>query len=149
MKVLNLGCGNKILEGAVNHDLHRHRSEIDVVWDLNKIPWPWADEQFDFINAAAVFEHLNIDLLVSMNECWRLLKLEGTVRVKLPHWNSDLAHQDPTHRWYYSVKSFDQFDPSTERGQRYSFYTPYKWKILQVKMNSARSSLIAKLRVRK
>lgn len=146
---LNLGCGNKLLEDAVNHDLHKHRPEIDVVWDLNILPWPWKDNEFDFINSSAVFEHLDIDLFACMAECWRILKPEGIVRVKLPHWESDSAHDDPSHRWYYSRGSFDQFDPDTRRGREYSFYTPYKWKILQVRLNNAKSSIIAKLQVRK
>ena len=149
MSTLNLGCGNKLIEGAVNHDLHKHRSEIDITWDLNDLPWPWEDESFDFINSSAVFEHLAIDLFACMVECWRILKPEGIVRIKLPHWKSDSAHDDPSHRWYYSMGSFNQFDPSTRRGREYSFYTPYKWKILQVRLNNAKSSIIAKLQVRK
>lgn len=152
MKRLNLGCGNDPLLGIedVNHDLTKHRPEISVVWDLNRLPWPWEDHSFDFIVARSVFEHLQHDLVVSLNECWRILRPGGQLFIKLPHWQSEIAHQDPTHRWFFSVSSLDQFDPDTDRGKAYAFYTPRKWRILEpAVLNKAQSSILAKLEVRK
>lgn len=148
--VLNIGAGNKIMAGAINHDLVRHRPEIDVAHDLNVLPWPWPDETFDKVIARAVLEHLDIDLVTSLNECWRLLKPGGIVYLKLPYWDSDIAHQDPTHRWFFSMKSFDQFDPDRRRGREYGFYTDRHWRIVKgPKMNSARSSIHVTMEVRK
>jgi len=148
--ILNLGAGNRIIGDAVNHDLIKHRPEIAVAWDLNKLPWPWLDNSFDQIVASSVLEHLTHDLFVSLNECWRIIRPGGQIYLKLPHWGSDISHQDPTHRWFFSLGSLDQFDPDTRRGKLYSFYTPCKWKILEpVVLNKAQSSIIAKLQVRK
>lgn len=148
--VLNLGTGNKPMPGAVNHDRVRHRAEIDVAWDLNEMPWPWADDSFDMIVARAVFEHLDRDLVATLNECWRILRPEGQLYVKLPHWNSDNSYQDPTHRWFFSLRSLDQFDPATERGRDYGFYTPHKWQIVKgPRLNQAKTSIYATLKVRK
>ena len=148
--ILQLGTGNDPIGNAVNHDRTKHRPEIDVVWDLNRLPWPWPDERFDHIVARAVLEHLAIDLVQSLNECWRILRPSGTLFVKLPYWDSDIAHQDPTHRWFFSLHSFDQFDPDTKRGREYAFYTPRKWRIVEApQLNGSRSSIIAKLEVRK
>jgi len=148
--VLNVGAGNKIIPHAVNHDLHKHRPEIDVTHDLNDLPWPWADNSFDKIISCAVFEHLDIDLVKVLNECWRILRPEGICHLKLPHWNSESAHDDCTHRWFYGLGVLDQFDPDTKRGQDYSFYTPYKWKIIKrPELNRSQSSFAAQLRVRK
>jgi len=150
MKILNLGAGNRIIGDAVNHDVIKHRPEIAVAWDLNNLPWPWPDQSFELIVARSVLEHLRLDLVQSFNECWRLLRPSGHLFVKLPYWQSDISHQDPTHRWFFSLKSLDQFDPDMTRGQEYAFYTPFKWKICQApQLNRAGSSLIATLEVRK
>jgi len=148
--VLNLGAGNRIIEGAVNHDRIRHRPEIDVVHDLNDFPWPWSDESFDKVLAIAVLEHIRATLIESINECWRLLRPGGILFVKLPHWKHDVSYIDPTHYWHFSVRSLDIFDPATDYGQRYSFYTDRKWRILKAaKLNGAGSSFAATLEVRK
>lgn len=148
--VLNLGAGNAPIGNAVNHDLTKHRPEIDVVWDLNRLPWPWPDRSFAHVVAKSVFEHLQIDLVESFNECWRILRPGGTLFVKLPYWQSDHAHDDPTHRWFFSLGCFDQFDPDTPRGQEYGFYSPRRWRIVEpAQLNRSQSSILAKLEVRK
>ena len=149
---LHLGAGNRPIKGAVNHDvrLDEKRPWITVAHDLNARPWPWENNSFDRIVSRAVFEHLDIDLVASLNECWRILRPGGCVYLKLPHWNSDIAHQDPTHRWFFSMKSFDQFDPDRRRGQEYAFYTDRYWKIVKgPRLNDARSSIHITLEVRK
>jgi len=127
---LNLGAGNRIIDGAVNHDLTLHRPEITVAHDLNDLPWPWPDDSFDHIEAWAVLEHLRITLLVSLAGCWRILRVGGVLNAKLPLWNHDMSWADPTHFWKFSLVSLDQFDPDTERGAHYAYYTPRKWKII-------------------
>lgn len=149
MEKLNLGAGNKIIADAINHDRIKHRDEIAVVHDLNVLPWPWPDNSFDFIVARAVLEHLRLNLVESLNECWRILRPGGQLFIKLPHWQSDVAYQDPTHYWQFSLHSLDQFDPDTQRGKDYAFYTERKWKILKMELNKARSSILGTMAVRK
>jgi len=148
--ILNLGAGNKLVPGAVQHDLVKHRPEIDVAWDLNEMPWPWADNSFDLIVARAVFEHLDRDLVRSLNECWRILRTGGRLSIKLPYWQADAAYEDPTHRWFFTLGSLDQFDPDTTRGKQYAFYSTRKWRIVKgPRLNSAKTSLFWTLQVRK
>lgn len=150
MDKLNLGCGDAPMADAVNHDRIKHRPEIDVAHDLNNLPWPWKDSSFDMIVAASVFEHLNLDLVQSVDECWRILRPKGQLYLKLPHWQSDVSWWDPTHRWRYSLRSFDLFDPDTKYGQLYAFYTPRKWKIVNpAVLNKAESSIHITMEVRK
>jgi predicted SAM-dependent methyltransferase len=139
--ILNLGCGNRILSNAINHNLWKHRPEVDIVWNLNELPWPWEDESFGHISAVAVLEHLDIDLLTAVNECWRILKPGGQVEIKLPYWNHDKSYGDPSHRYVAGMEIFDCFDPTTDRGARYSFYTDRKWEIVRVALNEERSSI--------
>jgi len=150
IETLNIGAGNKIIAGAVNHDLTKHRPEIDVVWDLNDLPWPWEDNSFDKINATAVLEHLRMDLMMSLNECWRILRPGGTIYLKLPHWKHDTSWMDPTHYWKYSLRVLEVFDPDTVYGKAYAFYTEHKWRIIKgPKLNDAKSSFFVTMEVRK
>ncbi len=155
MRILNIGCGNKILvagdgDEVVNHDRIRHRAEITAVWDLNDLPWPWHDNSFDLIVACAVLEHLQLNLIESVNECWRILRRDGILYLKLPHWQSDNSYVDPTHYWQFSLQSLDVFDPATLFGSRYAFYTERKWDlVVQPKLNDGKTSFAAKMKVRK
>ncbi len=142
---LNLGAGNRIDrgdKGAVNHDLTLHNPDIDVAHDLNDIPWPWDDESFDRVLAWAVLEHLRINLIESINECWRVLRPGGTVVVKLPLWDAEVSYDDPTHYWQFGLGVFDQFDPRTKRGAEYDFYTPFKWTITEPSKLCSTSSFV-------
>lgn len=150
--ILNLGCGNSPMKGAVNHDLRLDpaRPWVTVACDLNDLPWPWTDESFDTVVATSVLEHLDIDLLHSLDECWRILRPGGRVVLKVPYWDSDVAHQDVTHRWFFSLKSFDQFDPDRRRGRQYGFYTARHWRIVKgPTLNDARSSIHVTMEARK
>ena len=141
MEILNLGAGNRALEGAINHDLHKHRPEIDVAHDLNIFPWPWPNGSFDQIVALSVFEHLEANLVVTLNECHRLLRPGGVLIMKLPLWSAERAHDDPTHRWFFTVRSLHQFCPETKRGKQYDFYTTQKWRyVKRPKINDAKTS---------
>ena len=145
-KVLNVGCGNDIVPGAVNHDKSQHRPEVDVVWNLNDLPWPWEDEEFDMVCAWSVLEHLNIDLVESGNEVWRITKPGGIWKIRLPYWKHVNSFRDPTHRWQLDITSFDLFDPRTPYGKEVRFYTPYKWKIMSKGVNLNMSSIMADLK---
>ncbi len=146
-KMLNLGCGNKPFEGAINHDLIKHSDHIDIAHDLNVMPWPWEDDCFDHIIAYSVLEHIDHNLLVCMNEVWRILRPNGLLSIKLPYWNCEVTWNDPTHKRGYGLGIFNQFDVSTDRGKDYSFYTDRKWKIVKKPyLNPSGTSLLAKLR---
>jgi len=130
---INLGAGNKIKDPEVwvNHDVEKHRSEIDTAHDLNKLPWPWEDEGFTEIVANSVFEHLDIDLVAAVNECWRILKPGGRLHIKLPNAEDVIGcWGDPTHRRPYTLSFTAIFDYKSEKTGN-NFYTKRKWKILK------------------
>ena len=151
LRVLNLGAGNRLEAGATNHDRIAHRPEIDAVWDLDIVPWPWGPASFDRIIARSVLEHLILTLVESLNECWRILAPGGELHFKGPHWRHENSYTDPTHRWRYTLHSFDYFDPQTALGREYTYYTQFKWKLLRgPKTNEpVRSSVYVTLGVRK
>ena len=139
--MINLGCGNTPEDGFINHDVVKHAPHVDVIWNLDMLPWPWPNACASRIVAKAVLEHLRLSLVESLNECWRIMAPGGSLFVKLPLWNHVVSAQDPTHRWSFSERVFEYFDPETPLGQQYGFYTPYKWSIIgEVAVNSGRSS---------
>jgi len=127
---LHLGAGNRVKKGWVNHDLTAHRPEIEVVHNLNVLPWPFKDETFKIIVALNLFEHLDIDLVTSLDECWRILQPGGVLEVKVPN-SDDIVRcwDDPTHRRPYSFASFNPVDIKQADNERYNFYTDRKWQI--------------------
>ena len=148
MDILNLGAGTRCLKDAVNHDLHKHHEGIDIAHDLNVLPWPWEDDSFDKIVSISVFEHLQINLLQSVDECWRILRPGGILFIKLPHWKHDNAYVDPTHYWRFSPHTLKMFVPGTKLGDRYGFYTTRKWKFIKPpELNEGRSSFAATMEV--
>ena len=74
MKILDLGCGDNKVEGAIGLD-NIALSEVDIVHDLLHFPYPIKDNSFDTIYLRHVIEHFIIDKIINiMNECYRILK---------------------------------------------------------------------------
>lgn len=149
MKTLNLGAGNRIIEGAINHDVVKHRAEIEVVHDLNDMPWPWPDESFDKVLALSVLEHLRQNLLTSMDEIWRITAPGGETVVKLPFWKANNSWEDLTHLHLVGPGIMDQLDPRTKRGHDYWFYTRRKWAVEKGWMNKDKNPTSIYWRLRK
>lgn len=130
---LNIGAGNDIKDPGkwVNHDKTKHRPEIDTAWDLNELPWPWKNNYFERIEARSVFEHLDIDLLAAIDECWRILKPGGRLYVKVPNAEDTIGcWGDPTHRRPYTLSFTAVFDYKSKK-EGNNFYTKRKWKIIE------------------
>ena len=62
MKRLNAGCGNNYKEGYVNLDILDNVKK-DVKHDLNEFPYPFNDDEFDYILLDNTLEHLEADLI--------------------------------------------------------------------------------------
>ncbi len=104
---LNIGSGKRPLADAVNLDIS-DRVGADVVHDLNVIPWPFGDNTFVEIHAIDVLEHLN-DLVRTLEEIHRISRAGASVYVTVPHFSSDNAFTDVTHRHWFGWRSFDPF----------------------------------------
>ena len=116
-RVLNLGCGNRRVEGAINLDVTPDTAP-DVVHDLDVLPWPFPSDQFREVLANDVIEHLG-DTLAVLGEIHRVCADGAVVRITVPHFSCANAFTDPTHRRYFGRFSFEYF---TE-GHELSFYT--------------------------
>src|SRR5271163_3296783 len=117
MRVLNLGCGKKVIHGAVNVDI----SPVvvpDVVHDLNRRPWPFHSDTFSEVHAYDVIEHLD-DIVGTMEEIHRVCKERALVKITVPHFSCANSFIDPTHRHNFGSASFDYVTGEHE----FSFYT--------------------------
>lgn len=82
MTKLNLGCGDKIMEGYINIDKVQGKGVL--VYDLNKIPYPFKNDSIDEVYASHILEHLDLPVNLFLNELKRILKDKGIVIVRVP-----------------------------------------------------------------
>lgn len=111
-KKLNLGCGRFKKDGYVNLDCCAHLSP-DVLHDLNKFPYPFADNSFELIEADHVLEHLS-DPFAAMHEIHRILQPGGKAVIRVPHFSRGFMH--PAHRIGIDVSFPYYFNPSFKGG---------------------------------
>ena len=124
---LNIGCGKKPLKGYINLDFVKLPG-VDVVHNLNKFPYPFKNNQFDEIFADNVLEHLD-DLIRVMEEIHRISKKNAKIKIIVPYYNHHFAYQDPTHKHFFTLDSFDYF---TGQGSL-SFYSKARFEIVKRK----------------
>ena len=84
---LNLGCGDKILEGYINVDVVASRAgkKPDVICDLHKLE-PFHDDSVDEILAVHVVEHFwEWEVIAILKEWVRVLKPGGKMVLECPN----------------------------------------------------------------
>ncbi len=115
---LNLGSGAQRLDGHVNVDLVA-LPEVDVVHDLDVLPWPFDDHSVKAIVAQDVFEHV-ADPIGFMTEAHRVLESGGDLAIKSPHFRHQDAYTDPTHRRFCTPHTWDYWIPGTPLYERHN-----------------------------
>lgn len=131
---LDIGCGaNKVAPDWVGMDM-RELPGVDIVWDVERYPWPLPGDCIQSAVASHLVEHINphkFGFVNFMNEVWRVMQVGGEFAIACPHGYSPGYLQDPTHcnalnetTWAY----FDPEEPSTG-GMLYNIYKPKPWKI--------------------
>jgi SAM-dependent methyltransferase len=106
---LNLGCGDDYREGWVNVDVGKCRK--DVEHNLETLPLPFADNQFDYILLQHVIEHVARDKFpLFMRELHRISAPHGVIHIEAPYFNSKNAWTDFTHKNFITEESFGYFD---------------------------------------
>ena len=128
MNILDVGCGKKKLPNAIGIDCNV-QSAADILHDLNQFPYPFADHQFDEVNCDSILEHLD-DFFRVMAELHRITKAGGLIHINVPYYTSFDAFTDPTHRHFFTSRSFDYFREDFV----YHYYTPARFAILQTRV---------------
>src|SRR5436190_17862449 len=124
---LHLGCGRDIRAGYVNVD-SAALPGVDVVHDLSRFPWPFADAEAEELILQHVLEHLP-DTIRVMEEIWRISAPGARVVIRVPYWNASDFITDPTHIRPFNEHTFDFFDPSHPRCQERSYYSAARFHI--------------------
>jgi SAM-dependent methyltransferase len=115
---LNVGCGTDIKSGHVNMDCVALPG-VDVVHDIEQLPWPFPDGSFDEVICFSVLEH--VSLVPTMREIHRVLRPGGITRITVPHFTAAGAYQDPTHRNFLSCGVFEFFTKKSSRPYYFDF----------------------------
>ena len=114
---INLGCGMRPEPGWANVD-RVAMPGVNVVHDLDVLPWPFSSRSADEIKGEDIFEHV-ADPLGFMAECHRILLPGGSLRLRTTWWQAENAYSDPTHRRFCTDKTFDYWCRGTGFFERY------------------------------
>lgn len=139
---LDLACGQTSVEGFEGVDLNAPNAKHRV--DLMKFPWPWKSNTVDEINCSHFIEHIHAreveerdlvdgaasaksflgqDMLFAFfDECWRILKSGGTIKVVCPSVRSERAFWDPTHRRFISQVTFSYLAEPWRKANKLDHY---------------------------
>ena len=103
-KKLHLGCGEIKKDGYVNIDW-KESTQPDILYNLNKFPYPFEDNAFEVVEAVHVLEHLDKPFEV-MRELHRISKPEGKLLIKVPHFSRGFSHAEHTHGFDVTFPSY-------------------------------------------
>lgn len=126
---LDVGCGIRKYPHSIGIDLNPG-SAADVICDLDRFPWPFADRSFDRLRAIHVVEHLG-DVIRTMEEFHRLVKNGGVVRIETPHYTDYSSFCDPTHKHHLNSFSFRYFG---EDHGGFGYYTEARFREISVRV---------------
>jgi SAM-dependent methyltransferase len=118
LKILDVGCGRNKTPGAVGIDSNP-RSAADVIHDLDDVPYPFPDDEFDLIVGNQIIEHVG-DVLAVVAELHRIARPGAIIRLDTPHYSDVASYTDPTHRRHLTTESFSYF---TGRRTDYDYYS--------------------------
>ncbi len=111
---LNLGCGTKYLNDFINIDLglfndNKGIIEPDIICDL-EYGIPLDNESVDYILVDNVIEHLS-DVYFFCEECHRVLKVGGHLRVITPHYRYHSSWHNIDHKHHFGENLVDEIVP--------------------------------------
>jgi SAM-dependent methyltransferase len=129
VRVLDVGCGINKYPGSIGID-RNPACAADVICDLDRFPYPFADGAFDSLRAIHVIEHLT-DVIRTMEEFHRLVKPGGRVRIETPHYTDYSSFCDPTHKHHLNSFSFRYFG---ENHGGFGYYTAAKFREISVRV---------------
>ncbi|MFH8086806.1 MAG: class I SAM-dependent methyltransferase [Candidatus Aenigmatarchaeota archaeon] len=122
-KILEVGCGLKPFKEEKGKVIHLDKIKlphVEIVHDLDKFPYSFKDNEFDMIIASHVLEHVE-DLVAVMKEFHRILKKDGILKITVPYFASPTGFMDPTHKHFFTLKTFDYWDKRTFLGKKFNY----------------------------
>lgn len=133
--ILHLGCGMDKKNGSIGVDINP-KSSADIIHDLNIFPYPFPANQFKNVIADNIIEHLD-DIPRVMKEIHRIAKKRARLSITTSHFSSMDSFTDPTHKHFFTSRTFDYFIPGTDLYRyHYSDITFKKIKIILGESNA-------------
>src|SRR5260221_11233482 len=83
---LDIACGQNKTPGFFGIDIAKAEG-VDMVYDLEKFPWPIPDNSVDEATCSHYIEHTK-DIIKFMDEVHRILKQAGKILIRAPYYNS-------------------------------------------------------------
>jgi len=112
---LNLGSGQNPRAGYLNVD---RAGTPDLLWDLEKVPWPWETNSVGEVVLNHVLEHLGETVQAYfgiIKELYRVCAAGATIRIGVPHPRHDDFLNDPTHVRAITPQSLALFTKAQNR----------------------------------
>jgi hypothetical protein len=105
---LNLGSYKYPISGFTNVDCFPWTGK-EMIADLNKCPWPFADRSVQYIRAFDIFEHLGkLTKVEIMEEVARITKPGAVVAVRVPCVSHPWALSSIQHAHAFNYNSFEE-----------------------------------------
>jgi predicted SAM-dependent methyltransferase len=132
--VVELGCGNKRVEGRIHID-RLDLPNVDIVADLEQGLAFFPDNSVDAIHSTSVLEHVD-KLDVLMKEIWRALKPDGKKHIFVPHFSNPYYYSDYTHQRFFGLYTFEYFSKEQNRFTRKvpNFYHDFSFHTEELKL---------------
>ena len=112
LSIIHLGCGSQKKPGALGVDINKN-IKADIIHDLNKFPYPFEKNRFDKIIAENILEHLD-NIPKVMEEIHRIAKNGAKLFITTGHFSGIDSFTDPTHKHFFTSRTFDYFIPGTD-----------------------------------
>lgn len=136
---INIGSGRKLIAGFINIDRVQiidgnDKKIVDIVMDIENEELPYKENEVSQIIADNTLEHIG-NLEFVLNECYRVLKKDGTLTGIVPVAGTSYDFRDPTHKRHFTIDTFSYFTGSAQWNKRkpshpkYADYGFKKWEM--------------------
>lgn len=130
---LDLACGQSPREGFEGVDIFVGAQHVV---DLQRYPWPFADESVLELNCSHYIEHIPMEVVMQgdpvlggkdalcafFDECYRILAPDGWLHLDWPAHTSNRAFQDPTHRRFIPPETLGYMNQAWRMANRLDHY---------------------------
>ena len=105
---LQLGADLFPREGFLHHG-DRAAAQLDFAHDLREVPWPWPDGSLSEVLALTSFADPSNDISAWLNECRRILRPGGVLKLRLPIKHGGDGPSEPGLDWTSLPEGFNIF----------------------------------------
>ena len=124
--LLDVGCGKNVQPGYIGMD-KRKLPGVDIVHDIENIPWPFEDGIVSLVLMSHIVEHIKPWLMIDViDEAWRILEKNGLLFISTPYGGGFRYYQDPTHCCPWNEATVEYFIPGCPL---YEVYEPKPWQM--------------------